>query len=73
MLWAFYAGLRRGELRALRAVDVNETCIHVEYGWDDVEGQQAPKSLAGRRDVPLTDTPRGGRDGLAFRLRGSGC
>jgi integrase len=59
-LWAtaLYAGLRRGELRALRAVDVNETCIHVEYGWDDKEGQQAPKSLAGRRDVPLTETLR---------------
>jgi integrase len=59
-LWAtaFYAGLRRGEVRALRTADVNETCIHVEYGWDDVEGQQAPKSLAGRRDVPLTDTLR---------------
>jgi integrase len=60
-LWAtaFYAGLRRGELRALRAVDVNETCVHVEHGWDDQEGQQAPKSLAGRRDVPLTETLRG--------------
>jgi integrase len=59
-LWAtaFYAGLRRGELRALRAIDVNETCIHVEHGWDDKEGQQAPKSLAGRRDVPLTETLR---------------
>jgi integrase len=59
-LWAtaFYAGLRRGELRALRVVDVNETCIHVEFGWDDKEGQQAPKSLAGRRDVPLTETLR---------------
>jgi integrase len=59
-LWAtaFYAGLRRGELRALRAADVNETCIHVEHGWDDVEGRQAPKSLAGRRDVPLTETLR---------------
>jgi integrase len=60
-LWAtaFYAGLRRGELRALRAVDVNETVLHVEYGWDDVAGQQGPKSLAGRRDVPLTETLRG--------------
>jgi integrase len=59
-LWAtaFYAGLRRGELRALRVVDVNETCIHVEDGWDDVEGRQAPKSVAGRRDVPLTETLR---------------
>jgi integrase len=60
-LWAtaFYAGLRRGELRALRARDVNKVAIHVEYGWDDVEGQQDPKSRAGRRDVPLTDTLRG--------------
>jgi integrase len=59
-LWAtaFYAGLRRGELRALRVVDVNETCIHVEHGWDDREGRQAPKSLASRRDVTLTDTLR---------------
>jgi integrase len=59
-LWAtaFYAGLRRGELRALRVADINETCIHVEYGWDDREGQQAPKSLSGRRDVPLTKTLR---------------
>jgi integrase len=59
-LWAtaFYAGLRRGELRALRAIDVNETCIHVEHGWDDVEGRQDPKSQAGRRDVPLTETLR---------------
>src|SRR5207247_774459 len=59
-LWAtaFYAGLRRGELRALRVVDVNETCLHVEYGWDDSHGQQGPKSLAGRRDVPLTETLR---------------
>lgn len=60
-LWAtaFYAGLRRGELRALRVVDVNETCIHVEHGWDDQQGRQAPKSVAGRRDVPLTGTLRG--------------
>jgi integrase len=60
-LWAtaFYAGLRRGELRALRVADVNETCLHVEYGWDDKIGQQGPKSLAGRRDVPLTDSLRG--------------
>jgi integrase len=59
-LWAtaFFAGLRRGELRALRAVNVNETVIHVEYGWDDKEGQQAPKSVAAKRDIPLTDALR---------------
>jgi integrase len=57
-LWAaaFYSGLRRGELRALRAVDINETCIHVEHGWDDKEGRQDPKSKASRRDVPLCRT-----------------
>jgi integrase len=60
-LWAaaFYSGLRRGELRALRVDDINETCLHVEHGWDDQQGQQAPKSLSSRRDVPLTETLRG--------------
>lgn len=54
-LWAtaFYAGLRRGELRALRwsDVDLDRSMIHVRRSWDDVEGEQAPKSLAGIRDV----------------------
>lgn len=60
-LWAaaFYSGLRRGELRALRVEDINETCLHVEHGWDDKEGAQAPKSRSGRRDVPLTEALRG--------------
>jgi integrase len=73
-LWAtaFYCGLRRGELRALRAVDINETCIHVEYGWDDKEGQQAPKSLASRRDVPLTKTLRAYLDAHLKRTKRSG-
>lgn len=50
---AFYAGLRRGELRALRvgAVDLEALTIAVEHGWDDVEGEIAPKSRAGRRTV----------------------
>lgn len=54
-LWAtaFYAGLRRGELRALRwgDVDLDGSVIHVRRSWDDVEGEQAPKSFAGIRDV----------------------
>lgn len=54
-LWAtaFYAGLRRGELRALRwtDVDLDGGVIHVRRSWDDVEGEQAPKSFAGIRDV----------------------
>jgi integrase len=39
-LWAtaFYAGLRRGELRALRAADVHDGYIDVSRGWDDVAG-----------------------------------
>jgi integrase len=56
-LWttAFYAGLRVGELRALRWTDVDFDAgvIRVERGWDDVEGEQEVKSDAGRRVVPL--------------------
>ena len=52
---AMYAGLRRGELRALRADDVDLAIgvIRVEYGWDAVEGQIELKSNAGRRKVPI--------------------
>ena len=63
-LWAtaFYAGLRRGELRALRARDVNldeaTGTITVERGWDTIEGPIAPKSVAGFRTVFLADTLR---------------
>ena len=56
-LWAtaFYAGLRRGELRALRNddVDLAENVIHVRHGWDDVTGEIDPKSEKGARRVPL--------------------
>lgn len=52
---AFYAGLRRGELRALRDVDVDlaANVIHVRRSWDDVAGEIAPKCEKGARDVPL--------------------
>jgi integrase len=59
-LWAtaFYAGLRRGELRALRWSDVDlaaePAVIHVRRTWDDSEGElDDTKPDAGRRMVPL--------------------
>jgi integrase len=59
-VWAtsFYAGLRRGELRALRVENVHETFIDIaaDGGWDDLQGRQAPKSAAGVRRVPLIST-----------------
>jgi integrase len=52
---AFYAGLRRGELQALRVCDIDfgANLVSVERGWDQVEGVIEPKSRAGRRTVPL--------------------
>jgi integrase len=56
-LWAtaMYAGLRRGELLALRWEDVElgAGVIHVERSWDVKEGAVEPKSRAGRRTVPI--------------------
>jgi integrase len=56
-LWAtaFYAGLRCGELRALRwaDVDLDAGVIRVEASWDRVAGPVAPKSRSGRRVVPI--------------------
>lgn len=55
-IWAtaFYAGLRRGELRALRdqAVDLDAGEIRVEAGWDAIEGEQPTKGRE-RRTVPI--------------------
>jgi len=52
---ALYAGLRRGELQALRwrDVDFEAGLLRVERSWDAKEGPIAPKSRAGRRRVPL--------------------
>jgi integrase len=70
-LWAcaVYAGLRRGELRALRweHVDFDAAVIRVERGWDDVEGDQDVKTDAGRRILPLAGTLR--RELAAHKLR----
>ena len=51
-----YAGLRRGELRALRIedVDVANGVIRVEHGWDPREGEIDLKSDAARRKVPIS-------------------
>lgn len=55
---AFYAGLRRGELQALRVGDVLEDRISVRRSWDQVTGEKEPKSKAGIRDVPLIEPLR---------------
>jgi integrase len=84
-LWACaaYAGLRRGELRALRwrHVDLTANVISVEAGWDDCEGEIDPKSSKGRRRVPMAGMlrlyllehgMRGGRDADAFVFGSNG-
>jgi len=61
---AFYAGLRRGELRALRVRHLRGLdgqsvgVITVEHSWDDKDGEVAPKSKAGAREVPMPETLR---------------
>jgi integrase len=52
---ALYAGLRRGELQALRwsDLDFGAGLIRVERSWDTKVGPIEPKSRAGRRRVPL--------------------
>jgi integrase len=52
---AFYAGLRMGELRALRwrHVDFDAGRIRVRAGWDGYEGEHDTKTAAGVRTVPL--------------------
>jgi integrase len=52
---AMYAGMRLGELRALRVddVDLATGVIRVERGYDAVEGEIELKSGAGRRRVPI--------------------
>jgi len=72
VLWAtaLYAGLRRGELQALRwsDVDLKAGLIRVARSWDAVEGRDVgPKSEKGRRKVPIA---RALREHLAaHRLR----
>ena len=58
---AIYAGLRRGELLALRweDVDLASGVIHVRRGWDTIKGEIEPKSrqaAAGCRSPPCCAT-----------------
>jgi len=61
-LWAtaFYAGLRRSELQALKwsDVDLDRGRINVWRSWDPVVGFVAPKSKKGTRTVPVIDALR---------------
>jgi integrase len=52
---ALYAGLRRGELRALRCpeLELDAGIVRVERGFDDEEGEHETKSIAGRRIVAI--------------------
>ena len=56
-LWAtaLYAGLRYGELRALRwgAVDLGGGTIRVRESWDAKEGSIAPKTRTSQRTTPM--------------------
>jgi integrase len=70
---AFYGGLRRGELQALRVEDVQADRIKVSRSWDPVTGEKPPKSKAGVREVPTVERLREilarrceGRPGSAF-------
>jgi integrase len=73
-LWAtaLYAGLRRGELMALRweDVDLSNGVIRVERSWDVREGVVEPKSRAGKRKVPIASVLR---DYLIEHKLASGC
>jgi integrase len=72
---AMYAGLRAGELVALRCEDVDLATglISVERGWDLIEGVIEPKSSRSRRRVPIPPVLRDYLDEHMIRLgRGSG-
>jgi integrase len=64
-----YAGLRRGELQALQAgdIDLDQGVIRVRRSWDDKEGVIETKSRAGTRTVPIAAVLRGHL--LAHHLR----
>jgi integrase len=57
VIWAtaLYAGLRYGELRALRwgAIDLKARTIAVRESWDPKAGAMDPKTRKSRRTVPM--------------------
>jgi integrase len=57
---ALYAGLRYGELRALRwgAVDLAGATIRVRESWDPMEGSIAPKTRTSQRTTPVPSALR---------------
>ncbi len=61
-IWAtaMYAGLRRGELMALRIEDIDLATgkIEVRRNWDAKEGEVKPKSKKGIRRVPVASVLR---------------
>jgi integrase len=56
-IWAtaLYAGLRYGELRALRwgAIDLGTRTISVRESWDPKEGVTSPKTRTSKRRTPV--------------------
>jgi integrase len=75
-LWAtaFYAGLRRGELQALRwcDVDLGASLTRVERSWDQYEGAIEPKSRSSRRTVPVLAVLRDYLDELKLSVQADG-
>ncbi len=71
---AMYAGLRRGEIQALRARDADLAAgvLHVEYGWDEKDGPIELKTRSGRRRVPITTWLRENLLEHQFRERRTG-
>ena len=85
-IWAtaLYAGLRYGELRALRwrAVNMGKGVVEVRESWDPKVGSIEPKTRKSRRSVPLPSVLRRhlqarreaigdpAEDSLVFAVRG---
>ena len=70
---ALYAGLRLGELQALRweQADLATGVIHVEAGWDRIDREEIePKTEEGRRRVPVAGALRDLL--LEHRMNGAG-